>query len=79
MKVRAWVSMSIDVIVEVDEKFKKLDGYHSITDIEEDELKDELAGIIEHEAERTAKKCSCFDDIEINWAEDEDGGYLIEN
>ena len=80
MKVKAWVSLMLDVEAEVDEKFKKLDGYHNITDIEEDELKDELAGIIEQEAERIAKRISYFDDIEIHYIEDsESEEYLFES
>lgn len=71
MKVKANIMLCKTVELEVDDKFRKLDGWHDISHDEEAELRDELETLV-LESDIDCNQVSCV------WCDDSDE-TLLEN
>ena len=71
MKVKANIMLCKTIELEVDEKFRKLDGWHNISHEEEADLRDELESLV-LESDNHCNEVSCV------WCDDSDE-MLLEN
>jgi len=71
MKVKANIQLCKTIELEVDEKFRKLDGWHDISRDEEKDLREELENLV-LESDIDCNEVSCV------WADDSDE-MLLEN